>query len=151
MLTLCMLNPHSISFRHYALISISLFHLTVKLYSFNGCRRVEWWVIIGQTIVQFDSNFFHQCLKFVMQYKICNFCSPIFFNLSLKQLFKIGKFTIASYFSQRFQFDTPILPKDVYFSQVIYIWWYWAEYWLKLPFFQVQSVGSPCILMFVNC
>ena len=150
MLALCILHPHSMCSRHHAFISISIFHLTVKPYSCNSCRSMEWLAIVGKTIVQLDSNFIHQCFEIVTQDKTCNFCAPIFFNLSLKQLSNVGNFEIAGYICKRFQFDTPTLPTDMCFSQVIYIRQYWEEYWLRLSFFEAQSVCSTCTSSFVN-
>ena len=79
--TVCILDPDVMSFRHDPLVGIGIFYLAIKSQTLNRSRVVKWLTVIQQPILELDKYTVKEYILIVSEHESTNFVSPVLFNL----------------------------------------------------------------------
>jgi hypothetical protein len=89
-LTLCILDPHVMSFTHDPLDGIGIFYLTIKSQTLNRSRAVKRLTTIQQANLECNRFAIYEYILIIPEHESTNFVSPVLFNLRAEQLSKVG-------------------------------------------------------------
>ena len=81
LLTLPILDPDVMSFRHDPLVGIGIFYLVIKSQTLNRSRVVKWLTVIQQPILELNEYTVKEYIVIVSEHESTNFVSPVLFNL----------------------------------------------------------------------
>jgi hypothetical protein len=81
LLTLYMLDPDVMRFRHDPFVGIGIFYLAIKSQTLNRSRVVKWLTVIQQPILEFNKYTSKEYILIVSQHESTNFVFPMLFHL----------------------------------------------------------------------
>jgi hypothetical protein len=81
LLTLHVLDPDDMSFRHDPLVGIGIYYLAIKSQTLNRSRVVKWLPVIQQPILELNEYTDKEYILIVSEHESTNFVSPVLFNL----------------------------------------------------------------------
>jgi hypothetical protein len=80
LLTLRILDPDVMSFRHDPLVGISIFYLAIKSQTVNRSRVVKWLTVIQQPIQEVTKYTVKEYILIVSEHESANFVCSVLFN-----------------------------------------------------------------------
>ena len=79
--TVRILDPDVMRFRHDSLVGIGIFYLAIKSQMLNRCRAVKWLMVEQQPILKFNKYTVYEYILIISEHQSTNFMSPVVFNL----------------------------------------------------------------------
>ena len=79
--TLRILDPDVMRFRHDPLFRIHIFYLAIKSQTLKRCRAVKWLTVVQQPILKFNKYTVYEYFLIISKNQSTNFMSPAIFNL----------------------------------------------------------------------
>ena len=79
--TVCILEPDVMRFRHDPLVGIRIFYVAIKSQTLNRCRVVKWLMVVQQPMLKFNKYTVYEYILIVSEHQSTNFMSPVVFNL----------------------------------------------------------------------
>jgi hypothetical protein len=81
LVTLRILDPDVMSFRHDPLVGIDIIYLAIKSQTLNSGRVVKWLSVIQQPILKFNKYTAYEYILIISEHKSTNFVSLVLINL----------------------------------------------------------------------
>ena len=82
--TLRILDPGVMRFRHDPLVGIGIFYLAIKSQMLNRCRAVKWLTVVQQPILKFNKYTVYEYVLIISEHQSTTFMSPVIFNLCME-------------------------------------------------------------------
>jgi len=82
--TVRILDPDVMRFRHDPLVGIRIFYLAIKSQALNRCRAVKWLTVVQQPILKFNKYTVYEYILIISEHKSTNFMSPVVFTLFME-------------------------------------------------------------------
>ena len=79
--TVCILDPDVMRFRHDPLVGIHIFYLAIKSQILNRCRAVKLLTVVQHPILKFNKYTMYEYILIISEHQSTNFMSPVVFNL----------------------------------------------------------------------
>ena len=80
-ITVRILDPDVMRFRHDPLVGIHIFYLAIKSQTLNRCRAVKWLMVLQQPIQKFNKYSDYEYVLIISEHQSTNFMSPVIVNL----------------------------------------------------------------------
>ena len=84
LITLHILDPDVMRFRHDPLVGIGIFYLAIKSQTLNRSGVVKWLMVIQQPILEFNKYTVKEYILIISEHKPTHFVSPVLFNLGVE-------------------------------------------------------------------
>ena len=88
--TVCILDPDVMRFRHDLLVGISIFYLAIKSQTLNRCRAVKWLTVVQQPILKLNKYTVYDYILIISEHQSTNFIYEVVFNLCTEKLSNVG-------------------------------------------------------------
>ena len=82
--TLRILDPDVMRFRHDPLVGIGIFYLAIKSQTLNRSRVVKWLTVLQQPILELNKYTVKEYILIISKHESTNFMSPVIFNLCME-------------------------------------------------------------------
>ena len=79
--TVRILDPDVMRFRHDPLVGIHIFYLAIKSQTLNRCRAVKWLTVVQEPIRKFKKYIVYEYILIIFEHQSTNFMSTVVFNL----------------------------------------------------------------------
>ena len=79
--TVHILDPDAMIFRHDPLVGIRIFYLAIKSQTLDRWRAVKWLTVVQQPILKFNKYTVYEYILIISELRSTNFMSSVVFNL----------------------------------------------------------------------